>query len=270
LTTDGPVVAIARSFNEIDIVESSVRRMAHHVDRVIVLDNSGDGSLEVLRELEADLPLEVFLDDEPNFRQREVVTRFAHYAREKYDASWVVPFDLDEIWLPSYGRIRDRLRELPDTILVAPARLLTHACTTEDDRSESDPFERMRWREVEMLPLPKVAARCREDLWIDHGSHSCHFEHEPHPAHVPGILEARHFPYRSAEQFVKRVRGAYPQLKRSGLPRSHGLHMWEYGETLERHGEDALVGHFNGAMCFDNPAERDHLTLDPVPCLVPS
>lgn len=255
------VVAITRSFNEVDIIESSIRRMLTQVDHIIVGDNSTDGTREILETL----PVTVFDDTEPNFRQREVLNGYAQLAREQHDAQWVVPFDIDEVWYADEGRIADRLRDLPDEVLLAPAMLLTHCVTTEDDPHEADPVHRMGWRDIEVLPLRKVACRARPDLFIDHGNHSARFHGVRYAPEVSGVLGARHYPYRSPDQFVKRVLGAYPQLQTSGLPRSHGAHMWGYGEHWERGGEDGLRDWFNTRMTFDRPDENPALVYDPLP-----
>lgn len=259
------VWGITRSFNEADIIESSIRRMLAQVDHVLVGDNSADGTRAILDGLAAEFGerLDVLDDHAPSVAQRDVMTEYARRAGSA-GAAWVVPFDIDEVWMADEGRIADRLMQLPDGVLLAPARLVTHCVTVLDDLADPDPFSRMGWRDMEMLPLPKVACRARPDLRIGHGNHSARYKRERFAPSVDGILGARHFPYRSPEQFILRVRGAWPQLRDSGLPESHGAHMWQYGRVLDASGEDGLRELFAEHMTFTDPAAQGRV-FDPLP-----
>ena len=76
---------ITRSFNEVDLLEYSVRRMARQVDHIIIGDNSTDGGREALERLVADgLPITLLEDKKLNWQQREVMTEYAPLA-----ARWV-------------------------------------------------------------------------------------------------------------------------------------------------------------------------------------
>jgi hypothetical protein len=259
---------ITRSLNEVDLVSYSLRRMLQQVEHVIVGDNSTDGTREEIEKLVADgLPITLLEDRKLNWQQREVMTEYAFMARDM-GAEWVCPFDIDEAWLPSEGRISDRLAELPGHVLLVVAANLTHSATTEDDMGDPDPMSRMKWRSPQRLPLGKVACRVVDGLQIEHGNHSATFAGVKHPPMVQGVIECRHFPYRTADQFLKRVEGAWPMLRDSGLPRSHGAHMWGYGDLLDRAGPDAVREWFNTKMLFDNPADNvEGLVFDPLPPL---
>lgn len=256
---------ITRSMNEVDITRGSIVRMLGQVDHIIIGDNSTDGTREILEELVAyGAPITLLEDRKLNFEQRDVMTNYAHQAREM-GGEWGVFFDIDEVWTAERGRISDRLAELPAHILVAHASNVTHCCTSEDDPDEPDPITRMGWRSAEKLPLGKVACRLTDDLRVGHGNHSAVFGRLRHPAAVLDLIGSRHYPYRSPEQFVKRVKGAYPMLKASGLPRTHGQHMHEYGEHWEEFGEEGLRRWFQNGMFFENPAENPDLVYDPAP-----
>jgi glycosyltransferase involved in cell wall biosynthesis len=233
---------ITRSLNEVDLLEYSIRRMVRQVDHVIIGDNSTDGGREVLEGLVAEgLPITLLEDTKLNWQQREVMTEYAFRAADM-GADWVCPFDIDEAWLPCEGaRISRSLATVPETILVAVAANLTHSATTEDDMTNPDPMSRMKWRSPERLPLGKVACRVLPGLEIGHGNHSATYKGVRHVPTVQGVIESRHFPYRTAEQFVKRVQHAWPMLRDSGLPQSHGAHMWGYGDLLDRAGPEGLA-----------------------------
>ncbi len=192
------------------------------------------------------------------------MSEYAQIAREM-GATWVVPFDIDEVWHADQGRIADTLQELPDFVMIAPARLLTHSATSADDPAELDPIARMGWRSVQMLPLPKVACRAVPGLRIGHGNHSAWFHGVRRPPAVNDVLAARHYPYRSPQQFITRVRHAWPMLRDSGLPETHGAHMWAYGRALDEGGPAALERWFADGMFFQAPETNRDLTYDPCP-----
>lgn len=256
---------ITRSKNEDDVIESSLRRMLAQVDHVIIGDNSTDATRPILDRLVSEGLAITLLDDEAlSYEQRDVMTAYAHQARDM-GAEWGVFFDIDEAWQADGGRIADQLAGLPAHVLLAPARNLTHCATALDDPFDPDPMHRMGWRSAEMLPLTKVACRLRDDLRVGHGNHSATYDRERRPAAVNALLESRHFPYRSAEQFIKRVKGAWPPLRDSGLPETHGAHMWAYGRHLDEFGEDGLRRWFANGMYFTDPDANPDLVHDPLP-----
>lgn len=261
------VVGITRSLNESDIIVGSILRMLVQVDHVIIGEGaSTDGTRELLDALVRDgYPITVLDDTAQNFEQREVMTAYAQLARSELGATWGVFFDIDEAWYADGGTIAQVLTGLPDHVMLAPARNLTHCATSEDDQDERDPMSRMGWRNAEMLPLVKIACRLRDDLSVGHGNHSVHYDQERHPAAVNDVLESRHFPYRTPEQFIKRVKHAWPMLRDSGLPETHGAHMRAYGQHLDEFGEEGLRRWFFSGMFFENPASNPELCFDPLP-----
>lgn len=262
------VFGITRSLNEVDLIEWSLRRMLVQVDHIIIGDNSTDGTREIIEQLVAEgLPITLLDDKLLNWQQNVVMTNYAFMARDM-GAEWVCPFDIDEAWYGCDGRIADSLKGVPPSVLIAIAANLTHAATTEDDMDNPDPMDRMKWRSPERLPLGKVAVRVRDGLQIGHGNHSATYEGVRHVPSVQNVIESRHFPYRTAEQFLKRVQGCWPMLRDSGLPRSHGAHMWGYGEMLDRAGAQAVIDWFNTKFLFDDPANNpEGLVYDPLPPL---
>lgn len=264
------VFAVTRSCSEIDIIEQSIRRMCAQVDHVIIGDNSTDGGHEVLQGLvEEGLPITLYWEDAPNWHQPEVVKRFVLEAYER-GADWVVPFDLDEVWTGEQGSVAMTLMELPEQVMIAPANLLNHTATLLDDVGEQDPFMRLEWRGTEILPLRKVAFRPREDVITHDGNHSVAYEGLRHPAGVSDVLGVKHFPYRSPEQFVKRVEIAWPQIRDSGLGEGYGTHVWVYGRALDEGGPEALHKWFNDAFFVEDPDSDPMLTHDPLPPCPPA
>lgn len=249
------VVAIARVKDEQDIVASTVGHMLTQVDHVIVEDNgSTDGTLKIL----SGLDVEVLHDPTVGYYQSAAMSRLASYAAVKRDATIVVPFDADEFWYSPFGRIADVLATQPDG-LVFTAELFDHVATGTDG-DELDPVERMGWRRRESIPLPKVAARPFPRLTLEQGNHSAHYGDTVH-----GQLVVRHFPYRSPEQFVTKVRNGAAAYAATDLPEEMGKHWRDYGRLLDGGGPEALHGVFYAWFHCATPQLDATLLYDPCP-----
>jgi hypothetical protein len=251
--------------DEADIIEPVVRHMLGQVDRVIVADNgSTDGTREILETLDVEL-----LDDpEVGYYQSRKMTALAERARKR-GATWVVPFDADEVWYSPFGRIADVLTEaVTPPHAVASAELYDHVATALDP-ADPNPVTRMQWRRRRPAPLPKVAAQCRPGLVIRQGNHSAHYDIEP--AMAPGLLVVRHFPYRSAEQVIRKIRNGAQAYAATGddLPADAGAHWRSWG----RFGDDAIADLFRTWHWRAQPAaplrieneRQDPLIRDPAP-----
>lgn len=238
------VAAVSMVKDEQDIVEATIRRMARHVDFLIVADNgSTDGTRETLDRLALELPLEVVEDPEPGYFQSEKMTRLAMRAADR-DAEWVIPFDADEVWLPrTGGSIASLLRCLPANVLMAEAVLFDHVATGIDP-PETDPLKRMGWRRAEAAPLRKVAVRPVAGLTIHQGNHGGTFAGVRHPPAVTTALEVRHYPYRSVGQMISKARNGAAAYAATDLPDHVGAHWRGYGRLSDEEIGDVFRRYF--------------------------
>lgn len=266
------VTAVSMMRDEADIVEATLRHMAGQVDEIIVADNgSRDGTRDILSALERDLPLTVIDDPERAYLQSAKMTLLAHLAGGR-GADWVVPFDADEIWYCNGVTVKERLEDIGVGMMVGEAELFDHVATGVDP-DEPDPVKRIRFRRRQPLKLPKVACRYRPSLVIEQGNHGARYDGVI-PAALP-LLTVRHFPYRSTEQFLRKVRNGAEAYRAAGdkLPPDAGAHWRQWGQILETHGEEACADIFRRWFWRADPRQglrigdevQPPLIFDPAP-----
>jgi hypothetical protein len=247
--------------DEADIIEATVTRMLRQVDRALIADNrSVDGTGEILRSFDR---VTVMVDPDPDFHvdeeQARRTTALAALAAQR-GADWVVPFDADEVWVTRDGRrLGDVLDGLPDSVFVARAEVVHHVITDRDPPGPDVPA-RMVYRHPEFHFVPKVACRTGPGLWIVKGNHHATYRGVAQARLVDGLLRVHHFPVRSAEQFVRKVR-----FKADGRrPEEMSPVQQSWVRILEEEGEDALAARFDEEHRFADPDEAE-LVLDPCP-----
>jgi glycosyltransferase involved in cell wall biosynthesis len=224
----GPVFGIAMVKDEADVVAATAGNMLAQVDEVIVADNaSTDGTRDIL----AGLDVTVVDDPDPAYYQSRKMSRLAAMALER-GARWVVPFDADEWWCSPWGTLAEVLAKHDPDYGIVKADVYDFVATGWDppEFEVPDPTRRLQWRRREPLELNKVACRAVCGLVIEQGNH---WARHPVPArftdHSP--LLVRHYPYRSVDQFVRKVRnGAAAYRATEGLDAEMGGHWRRWGE----------------------------------------
>jgi glycosyltransferase involved in cell wall biosynthesis len=230
--------------DEADIIDATVRHMLDEVDAVLVADNlSTDDTPAILRGIQRDHPDRVTIVDDPDpaYRQSDKMTALARRARLELGADWVVPFDADEIWYSPFGRVAEVLEGVAPQWLIVPAPLYDHVATADDDTRVTDPVRRIRWRRPDPNPLRKVACRWRADLVIAQGNHDALYTGRG--TYFDPLLVVRHYPYRSVDQLIRKVRNGAAAYAAAGdsVPDDAGAHWRQWGELLEHVGEHAIA-----------------------------
>lgn len=254
------IAAIGMVKDEADVIGRTVDHLfGQGVDVVYVLENaSTDGTWEILRDLRdavqyAPGRLVVIADPEPGYWQSRKMTELAFLAASA-GATWVIPFDADELWHPApagYATLRELFDDIdPSGGVVLEAALHNHYRTPDD--SGGHPFDTMRWRDPEPLGLPKVAFTAHRSAVVHAGNHGV-----DHPgARLAHMLTVEHYPYRSPEQFLRKVRNGSAAYAATDLPRSTGQHWREYGDLLAEHGAAGVREHYQRAFVIDDPKGR--------------
>lgn len=255
------VCAIMLVKDEVDIIGATLDHLWTQVDGIIVADNgSTDGTSEILAASGA----LVFPDHDPAHYQGRKTTALAREARE-LGYEWVVPCDADEIWYsPHHARVADALGELDPAYRIATANLYDHYATAYDDADEENPVLRLGWRRREPGGLQKVACRTHWSLTIGEGNHGANYAGLPGLT-AEGLLVVRHFPYRSADHFVRKaVRGA-EALALTDLIPDVGAHWRGYGDMVKRHGRRAAKDWYRRYFWYPTPDYDPDLIFDPAP-----
>lgn len=250
--------AISMVKDEADVIAGTLSHMADEVDHLLVADNaSTDSTREILAELEDTLPLTVLDDPEVAYYQGFKMSALAAHAAD-LGATWIVPFDADEIWYCPTDRISTFLQNMPAGIVHAD--LYNHISTALDP-DDPDPFRRMEWRIRDKAVLPKVAFRWEQGARIHQGNHGVDLLTSPTPVSGLGI---RHFPMRSPEQLVRKSRNGAAAYAATNLPEHQGSHWRQYGALLERLGEQAMHDVFREHWWHLSPVDAG-LVHDPAP-----
>lgn len=263
------VWAIGMVRDEADVIGHTLSHLADEgVDGILIADNlSTDGTRDLLADARRclDCRVEVLDDPEPGYYQSAKMTRLAARAAD-LGATWIVPFDADEVWFAHSERLAVALRSLSSDVRVVEARLFNHFATALD-LAGTNPFETMIYRQRRTGALPKVAFRWSPDVVVAQGNHAAAFT-EATEGRAGSVLrndlEVRHFPYRSFEQFKRKAANGAAAYAATDLPDTMGAHWRQYGELLARYGDDALREVWDRWYWFLSPTDAD-LARDPAP-----
>ena len=235
----GPVWAVTMVRDEEVRIEGAVRQLLDGgVDVVVVADNlSTDRTASLLADLATELPLVVVSDREPAYYQGPKMSILAR-AAARCGASWVVPFDADELWYGVGEPLATRLRSIREDAAVAP---VFDYLPEQASSASSRPYDDFVWRTAEPVTT-KVAFRAHLLASLNSGNHSvaqpvtrCH-----------GALEINHYPFLSFDHFVAKARQGAAALDATDFPDAIGGHWRTWGGAadgeLEQHWEEQLHG----------------------------
>lgn len=229
--------AITMVKNEQDTIGHVVEHLlAEGIDHVIVADNlSTDRTRAVLDDLVArGWPVTVVEDREVAYLQAVKMNRLVDMARDA-GATWVVPFDADELWVSvdPGKRLSDVLLESDDAdVLVGDWHDHVPALAPAFGRTC---FQRMPRRDVHASPFPKVAFRPLPRAAITQGNH--YVEGRDDLRQAPGRFMVHHFRWQSVNHFVAKNRNGLAAYQAGGarLDKDWGREWRKYGARSRPH-----------------------------------
>lgn len=242
--------------DEADILPHSLRHLATQVTHVYLIDNmSTDSTPMIAANLAKELGnISIHQDTEVAYTQSAKLSHWAEVAR-KDGARFVLSCDADEIWrapnnapLTAYLDLLDR-NSGGD---VFEATLHDHVVTSCDDQTGNF-IQDTHWRRRDPLPLPKVICRALPGLVIGMGNHDARYPGR----HIQRGTEITvcHFPYRSVDQFVRKVVNGAKAYEAAGsrVPTSAGGHWRAYYDAYQRGGREAIEEIYNMWFHTDDP-----------------
>jgi len=265
------VYAITMVRNEEDTIGHWIDHVVSEgFDGIIIADNmSDDGTRRIIEDRIPmyRIPIKVIDDPEPGYYQSKKMTSLAHHAHSQ-GADWIFPLDADEIiyCMDETMTVGQRMKGELAGARCLQIQVWNHFTTALDDPEQPNPFVRLGWRQIERLPLFKSAYDFRDNLTITMGNHSIvDPQGFPLPADLFNI-GIRHFPYRSPEHFINKVRIGGAAYAASDLDEKYGAHWRGYKKILDGEGEPALIAVFNKWFHFEDPASNAMIN-DPAPFL---
>lgn len=232
--------------DEVDVICFTISHLVSQgVDRVLVADNnSRDGTLEAVHELSKSLSVTVAVDGEVGYYQAWKMTRLARYAACS-GAEWIIPFDADELWVAPQTTLKDFLAGTE--LDIVKAQMIDYVPQPGDDPGEPNPYRRILHRVAEPKGVKKVAFRAHRLARVAVGNHTVR-----HPGRSGDGLEVRHFPNRTPEQLLRKMRQGSEALASTHQPENVGRE-WRLGSAMSQDAIAVMQG-------WDQP-----LVLDPAP-----
>ncbi len=207
--------------NEADIVEQTIRHLlGQGVDHILAADNgSSDGTYEILLELSKILPVHVIQDRELAYYQSEKMTWLADRVMEA-GAEWIIPFDADEFWYGVSAPLSEVLRS-QKSHTIELTKLYNVFPSIEGPTLRIDPTP--HWD-------LKVCFSRWENAVIKMGNHEVIAPGKQKLNEVAII----HYPWRSKEQFARKLHQGAKALEATDLPEDMGYHWRRNGDiTVE-------------------------------------
>ena len=225
---DGPVWGVTMVRDEEVRVRGAIERLfAGGVDAVLVADHgSTDATVEVLRSIALDLPVLIVADREPAYYQGPKMSRLAR-AAARCGASWVVPFDADELWFGTDEPLAAALRHLDGDIAVAALYDYLPAIDA-DPLASRRPYQTQTRRRPSSL-TSKVAFRAHHLAALSSGNH---LVSQP-GRRVHDRIRIRHFPFLDYEHFVRKAITGVAALARTDYTDAISSHWHEWAAAPE-------------------------------------
>jgi hypothetical protein len=211
--------------DEEDIIKANIDyHLAAGVDFVMVTDHRcQDRTMDIVGEYQRQGYASVQSQLEPGFYQARWSTEMARVAFERHAADWVICGDADEFWwVENGGTIKQILNQAPASASALRARRYNFVARSRLD--DVNFLSSMTFREVFSRNLfgrrllPKVCFRARPDVTVRQGNHSIMVGGEKVEPADTADLSIFHFPIRSKDQFLAKVRvhgEAYEQTELS-------------------------------------------------------
>ena len=215
----------------------------HGISRVLVVNHlSTDSTVELMKTYGDFVKTAQYTN--PAYEQRAVMTLASRLAA-KHGASWIIPFDADEIWWPTHhATIAESLENSNADKIPAPHYDFL------PPEAQNNIFEPKDFtlRKQDPNPMPKTAFRAHEKAIVLMGNHWVH-----RPGTSGNGLAIAHYPYRSKQQLLQKVKTGNTAINALPQPNGLGTHWQQWGKMRK---ED-----FD--LFWDSLKNSENITYDP-------
>jgi hypothetical protein len=146
------VWAVTMVKDEEDVIEGVLMHLVSEgVDGILVSDNmSSDRTSELLQKSKVliertyNVRVEIVEDREVGYYQATKMNQMAEVAATQFGASWIIPFDADELWCGLNSRLSDFLKgPFVAGVRVVGVPTFTYLESSLDNWEELNPFRRI-------------------------------------------------------------------------------------------------------------------------------
>jgi len=220
------------------------------------MDNdSDDGTREILEKLRKDFEI-IIIDEKGIFQQAKWMKQLAHISKKELQADWVINSDTDEFWIPKNSSNLKEVLAFKGSVLTVQRynMILDEECIESGSFFNAKYYvanpifytkERQLAEEKISIPLVKIGPKTIVNphglIYIRGGNHKA-----SHIANMRDYLksgydkikrfdaiEVFHYPFRSYEQFEKRVEIAHLKMTQSRKLAKFGPHMRRWSKLYE-------------------------------------
>ena len=226
------------------------------VDFIYVIDNaSEDSTREILDKYKRKGVLHYRVERKNNYDQAAWMTEAIRYCFHTYHASWVIPSDADEFWVPANGNLKRALLELDAIGNWASAAIPRHNMIAAKPQDKSKQFDLSKFEYMVSDPvqfkenvsqhwemehpwifhkLPsKVIIRRHDFTSVDMGNHNILGVDEP--AIQCNSIQIFHYPIRTWKHFESKIRkGGRALISNNSYSRDLGWHWRRWYQLSEK------------------------------------
>jgi len=239
------ITAISMVKNEEDIIGHTLTHLkTQQIDQCYVLDNLSDD--DTGRILTEHAPwCQTIPDLEYGYYQSRKMSWLAAHAYQN-GATWIIPFDADELICHPDMTIGAYLHGLPDEIGVVSIQCWDYL-PRPTNPTETDLYRAYSWRRINPQPYPKIVFRAVPDPHIHMGNHGV----DRIPGRTINGLKIRHIQYRTYEQMCRKLRNGKAVYDATDLDGGQGTHWREGGGLTDQQLHQKWVDLTNEPAVYD-------------------
>lgn len=217
------IFAICLVKDEEDVIGYQIEYLIEQgVSHILLADNlSSDNTRAIVKNYSKEFPITIIEDNEFAYYQAQKMNHFVSLAYS-LGADFILPIDADEIWYS----IDDSLT-LSETINNNSSHKTIFECQRRNfipsplDGDEENPFLRIKHIDPTTRVGPKVGFTRDKQAHLIQGNHDV-LNHNG--SRIRDAIAINHFPYRSFEQFKRKLRNGRAVYESTDLPEGMGRH----------------------------------------------